>query len=355
MRYPLLLSFQEAFDKIEQFDTIIDTRSQLEFSEDHIFDAINCPVLNDKQRMQVGTLHKQVNAFEAKKLGAILIARNASFHIDKFFLDKPKEWKPLVYCWRGGKRSSAMVHIMSEIGWPVAQLQGGYLEYRRYVNDSLAELPNKFTFNVICGPTGSGKSRLLQALFQQGAQVLDLEEIATHRGSILGSIPEKLQPKQKFFESLIWQRLKSFDCQYPVFIESESRKIGNLQVPKVLIEKMRDSPCFSIRLALSCRIKLLMEDYVHFLDNDSLLSTQLEYLARYHGYQKVKYWQNLRLSGDIEELVKELLLVHYDPAYSQSISRNFRHFCKAKVVDIPDISGDTLLYIAKSLNENKEI
>jgi tRNA 2-selenouridine synthase len=354
MKYPALLSFEEILPQLQQFDAIIDTRSQSEFAEDHIPGAINCPVLDDAQRVQVGTMYKQVNTFEAKKLGALLVARNIAFHIETLFLDKPREWTPLVYCWRGGNRSGSMAHIMAKIGWPVVQLDGGYREYRRHVNASLAELPQRFSFKVICGPTGSGKSRLLQVLAQQGAQVLDLERMAAHRGSVLGNLPAELQPSQKTFESRIWEALQRFDPRHPVFIESESKKVGNLRVPEMLMERMRSSPCFAVALARPDRVRLLLEDYAHFIADPALLNTQLACLTYVHGRELVAYWQQLSLSGRIEELVDALLLKHYDPAYAQSIKRNFDQFSEAQILDLPDISDATFQRAARLLNQESQ-
>src|SRR5450830_1691705 len=149
MRYPEIISFDSIADHLSQFDCVIDVRSPSEFAEDHIPGAINCPVLDDEERKRVGTLYKQVNAFEAKKVGAAIVAHNIAKHIDAQFIDKPRDWKPLIYCWRGGNRSGAMAHILARIGWPAIQLDGGYGEYRRHVNTALTELPVLFSYQVV--------------------------------------------------------------------------------------------------------------------------------------------------------------------------------------------------------------
>src|SRR5215210_6569230 len=189
------------------FDAVIDTRSPAEYAEDHIPGAISAPVLDDLERAEIGTLYKQVSPFDAKKRGAALVARNVSRHVETLFSGQAREWQPLVYCWRGGKRSGAMAHILREIGWKAATLEGGYKAYRRWVVDQLEELPARFEFRVIHGPTGSGKSRFLTALREAGAQALDLEALAAHRGSVLGELPDRPQPSQKMFESLLLQAL----------------------------------------------------------------------------------------------------------------------------------------------------
>lgn len=349
MKYPALLSFESILPQLEQFDSIIDVRSPSEFAEDHIPGAINCPVLDDEERVRVGTIYKQVNAFEAKKIGAAIVARNIGHHIDSLFLDKPRDWKPLIYCWRGGNRSGAMAHILAKIGWPVVQLDGGYKEYRRHVNSTLAELPAHFTYNVVCGTTGSGKSRLLETLAAEGAQVLDLEQLAAHRGSVLGNLPSEPQPTQKAFESRLWQTLRRFNPAQVVFVESESKKVGNVRVPESLIEKMRSSTCLSLSLTTHDRVRLLMQDYAHFIANPELLNTQLACLISLHGREKIARWQAMSSSNQMEALVEELLNDHYDPAYRRSIDKNFVQFAQAQILELPDISKQAFDEMARYL------
>src|SRR5918996_464333 len=227
----------------KQFDTIIDVRSPAEYAEDHIPGAISAPVLDDAERAEVGTLYKQVSPFDAKKAGAALVAKNVSRHIDELFNGKDKAWRPLVYCWRGGKRSGAMAHILREVGWNADTLEGGYKAYRRWVLQELEKIPEKLDFRVIHGPTGSGKSRLLTALRRASAQVLDLEDLAAHRGSVLGNLPDRPQPSQKMFESMLLHKLSDLQPGKPVYVEGESKKIGELQIPEALMSSMRASAC----------------------------------------------------------------------------------------------------------------
>jgi tRNA 2-selenouridine synthase len=349
MKYPALLAVSDVLPDLDRYDAIIDVRSESEFAEDHIPGAINCPVLSDAERARVGTLYKQTGSFEAKKIGAALVSRNIAQHIDRVFADKPRDWKPLVYCWRGGNRSGSMTLVLAKIGWPAVQLDGGYKEYRRHVNQALAELPSRFRFNVICGTTGSGKSRLLQTLAANGAQVLDLEQLASHRGSVLGHLPSETQPTQKSFESSIWQRLRQFDPQRTVFVESESKKIGNLRVPDALMENMRASDCISLVLSRDNRVRLLMEDYAHFISGPAILNAQLECLVTLHGREKIARWQMMALDGRMELLVEELLADHYDPAYTRSIDRNFSRFSQAVQLNLDGISNDCFCQAAQQL------
>jgi tRNA 2-selenouridine synthase len=349
MKYPAVLSFEAILPSLSEFDTIIDARSESEFALDHIPGAINCPVLNDEERILVGTTYKQVNAFEAKKIGAPLVARNIGRYIDTLFAGKPRDWKPLVYCWRGGNRSGSMAHILAKVGWPVVQLDGGYKAYRNYVNAAL-ENPPALPFRVICGTTGSGKSRLLETLESIGAQVLDLERLAAHRGSVLGHLPGEPQPSQKMFETRIWDKLRGFDPARPVFVESESKKVGNLRVPEAVMERMRASPCISLQLAQPKRVELLMEDYRHFALNPGALNAQLDHLVQLHGRAKIDAWHEMANSGRMPALVDELLVLHYDPAYLRSIDRNFVQYPQAEVLELPGISKDDFLAAARRLH-----
>jgi len=338
MKYPALLSAEEVLAHLDDYDSVIDVRSESEFAIDHVPGAINCPVLNDGERAQVGTIYKQNSAFEAKKIGAALVARNIALHLQQTLADKPRDWKPLIYCWRGGNRSGAMALVLAKIGWPSVQLDGGYREYRRCVLSLLDSEPDTLTFRVICGPTGSGKSRLLTSLAGEGAQVLDLEQLAMHRGSVLGGIPGEPQPSQKMFESLIWQKLRSFTTARPVYVESESRKIGNLRVPEKLMEKMRASYCVHLQTSIADRVALLIEDYPHLVVDSTRLGDQLDHLVALHGHATIRAWRDMAQTGEISRLVEALLTQHYDPAYLRSIQRNFGGYARARSLTLEAIS-----------------
>jgi tRNA 2-selenouridine synthase len=309
--------------QVDDFDEIIDVRSEGEFAEDHIPGAINLPVLNNAERERVGTIYKQVSSFDAKKIGAALVSANISRHINAIMLDRPRDWRPLIYCWRGGGRSGAMAHVLVQIGWKVGQLDGGYKAYRRAIIDELTTLPARFDWRVVCGMTGTGKSRLLHALRAQGAQVLDLEELAAHRGSVLGNLPDAPQPAQKMFESRVWHALKHLSPERPVYVESESRKIGKLRVPAELIDAMWQSACVVIEAPIPVRVALLMDEYVHFLSDAKLLNTQLDCLRSLHGGVVIDNWQDMARDSQWSRLTEELLVKHYDPAYTRAIVNHY--------------------------------
>jgi tRNA 2-selenouridine synthase len=328
--------------QLSDFDEIIDVRSPAEYAEDHIPGAISAPVLNDEQRAEIGTLYTQVSPFVAKKRGAALIARNVAQHLETSFSDKPKQWKPLVYCWRGGQRSGAMAHILAQVGWSTGRLSGGYKTYRRHVLAELESLPATLQFRVVCGPTGSGKSRLLRVLQEQAAQVLDLEALAQHRGSLLGNLPDEVQPAQKMFDSRLWDALRHFDARHPVFVEAESKKIGLINTPESLLLKMRTSDCLLIEAPVAARVQLLIEDYKHFLSDPALLVQRLTPLLPLHGRQVLDHWQMLAEQGEWAALVEKLLTQHYDPAYRRSTASNFTRLSAAKVLLLDNLDDATL-------------
>ena len=313
----------DALARLAEFDTVIDARSEDEYAEDRLPGSVNWPSLNNEERRIVGTEYKQVSPFVAQKRGAALVARNIASHIERDVLDKPKDWKPLIYCWRGGKRSGSLALVLGQIGFRVHLLEGGYREYRRAVIVALDELPKHFDYRVVCGTTGSGKSRLLQVLAARGAQVLDLEALANHRGSVLGLVPGSPQPGQKQFDSRLWDRLRGFDPARPVYVESESKKVGDLRVPERLIEHMRAAPCIRLDLSLQARVALLMQDYHFFVKDTAAFCERLDALRVLRGNEVVKGWQEAARAGRTEEVVRELLVRHYDPIYLQSIERNF--------------------------------
>src|SRR5882724_1558290 len=307
----------------KNFDAILDARTPAEYALDHIPGAVSAPVLDDAQRAEVGTLYKQVSAFEAKKLGAALVAQNVARHIEQMFRGKDKNWRPLVYCWRGGKRSGAMAHILREVGWDASTLEGGYRAYRRWVVEQFATLPLEMELIVVHGPTGSGKSRFLAALRRAGAQVLDLEGLVAHRGSVLGGLPGERQPSQKWFESQLLAALEKSDRLRAVYVEGESKKIGEIQVPEALMARMRASRCVILETDLPTRVTLLLDEYRHFLEDRRALDAQLDCLIDLHGRERIGEWKALAAAGKWREFVERLLVQHYDPAYRRSSMKNY--------------------------------
>jgi len=335
--------------QLDAFDEVIDVRSPAEFALDHVPEAVNCPVLDDAERARVGTLYKQVSPFDAKKIGAALVSKNIARHIDEQFRGRDRGWRPLVYCWRGGQRSSAMAHVLRQVGWDAATLEGGYRAYRREVMAQLEETPQLFRFKVVCGATGSGKSRLLAALAAQGAQALDLERLARHRGSLLGELPGDPQPSQKMFDSLVWSALKGLDPARPVFVEAESKKIGQLQVPAQLLERMREGECLRLEVPATERVRFLIEEYRHFLEKPAALKEKLQCLTSRHGHAVIDRWLAQTDSRAWGELVSDLLVTHYDPSYLRAATQNYLHYDEAQALSLERLDETGMAHAATEL------
>jgi tRNA 2-selenouridine synthase len=335
--------------QLHSFDSIIDARSEAEYALDHLPQALNWPTLNNAQRHEIGTLYKQVNAFEAKKRGAAMAAHNIAQHLERHVLSQPREWRPLAYCWRGGKRSGSLALILDQIGFRVTLLEGGYKAFRAATVEAMPSLVGHLRWQVVCGPTGCGKTRLLQALQSQGAQVLDLEALANHRSSVLGAIMGLPQPSQKHFDTLLWDSLRQFDPTRPVYVECESKKVGNVAIPTPLIDAIRTSPCLHIDLPIDSRIALLLEDYDHLVQNTDYFCARLDILAQFKGKQLVQAWKEQVQQGQLKPVVQDLLAQHYDPIYQQSMARNFSQITHAQTLTPKDHSVPAMQELARHL------
>ena len=335
----------QALQEMGHFDSIIDARSPAEFAIDHLPGAINWPTLNDAQRAEVGTLFAQQGAQAARRIGAIYAARNIADHLERALSTIARDWRPLLYCWRGGQRSGALAIILDQIGFRIGVLDGGYKAFRAAMLQDFPARIAALQLRVICGTTGSGKTRLLAALARRGAQVLDLEALALHRSSVLGGVPHQPQPSQKRFDTLLWQALYALDATRPVYVESESRKIGDLSVPLALSDAMRNAPCLVLHLPLEQRVALLLQDYPHWVAQPEAFCERLQALVALRGHDTVAQWQALVRAGRFNEVVEALLRDHYDPGYLRSMERNFVHYRAANFIAAQAISSadmDTL-------------
>ena len=344
----------EVLAQLDTFDAVIDARSEAEYALDHLPGAVNWPTLNDEERQTIGTMYVQVNAFESKKRGAAIAARNIAQHIEQHVVDKPREWRPLAYCWRGGKRSGALSIVLDQIGFRVTLVEGGYKAFRAAMLLDITRRVSQLDFQVICGTTGSGKTRLLQVLAEEGAQVLDLEALAQHRSSVLGAIPGQPQPTQKRFDTLIWDTLRRFDPQRPVFVESESKKVGNVAVPFSLVERMRGSPCWDLSLSMEERVALLLEEYDFFVKDSVRFCNRLDVLAEFRGKAVVQGWKDQVAKGNWSPVVQDLLVQHYDPVYLQSMQRNFSQYTKAQSITPGDRSLASMGRLARHMLQGME-
>ncbi|MEO1952838.1 tRNA 2-selenouridine(34) synthase MnmH [Thioclava sp.] len=305
------------------FDTIIDVRSPSEFAEDHIPGAINLPVLDDEERARVGTIYKQVAPFDARKIGAALVAQNAAKHLQGPLSDKEGGWRPLVYCWRGGQRSGSFATILKQVGWRVELVEGGYKAFRSLVVEAgLAEMPCPVV--VLDGNTGTAKTDILKAARAQGAQVIDLEGLANHRGSLFGAM-EGGQSSQKDFESRLIMEIAALDPARPVLLEAESSKIGDLQLPAGIWAAIKDAPRLRVRAPLSERAQYLARAYADITADADRLLAVLDQLRPFQPAERIAAWQAQATAGEYAALAGELMRDHYDPRYEKHRARHVEH------------------------------
>ncbi|MDP3494050.1 MAG: tRNA 2-selenouridine(34) synthase MnmH [Hyphomonadaceae bacterium] len=309
----------EAVDhaSLTQYDMIIDVRSPGEFAEDHIPGAVNLPVLDNDERAVVGTTYVQESRFLARRMGAALVAKNIGRHLDGALADMGPNFKPLVYCWRGGQRSNSMALVLAQVGWRTLVLQGGYKTYRRAVQQRLYDGELGFRFVLLDGGTGTGKTEILNRVKAMGGQVIDLEAIARHRGSLFGAIVGTPQPSQKWFESCLADQLERMDPKRPVLLEAESSKIGQRTLPPSMWKAMEAAPRIQLSAPLDVRSAYLVNSYPDVIADRELLASVLSRLEVYPGRKQLANWRSLADVGKFQELVRQVVERHYDPSYAR--------------------------------------
>ena len=332
----------------DQYALIIDARSPHEFIEDHVPGAVNLPVVDDAEFAEVGIQYK-TDQHAAYLIGAQHSFRNLAAHTASLISRYKPEDRFLVYCFRGGKRSALWAANLRLIGFTVDVVPGGWKRYRNWVRDSLAALPQRMAFRVVCGPTNSGKTRLLQALARQGEQVLDLEGLARHKGSLLGDLPGQPQPTQKYFDTLVLDVMRRFDPARPVWIEAESKKVGRLLVPEELTAAMRRAPTIHLSVPMAERVRLCREDYAHFAADPRSMVAKLQSLKPLVGGEELARWQALADAGRADELFERLMTQHYDPAYSRSTTREFGPGDGANQWALASLQPDALAATARAM------
>jgi len=306
------------------FDAIVDARTPSEFAEDHIPGAINLPVLSDAERHEVGTIYVQDSRFKARRIGGAYVARNVANYLQTVMADWPGSFQPLVYCWRGGMRSHSMAVILAQVGWRTTVLRGGYHNYRRRVVDRLYDGASLRHVILIDGHTGTGKTEVLQRLAERGVQTIDLEGLAEHRGSLLGALPGRTQPRQKMFESRLLAAIDKLDPERPVVVEAESSKVGERMLPPVLWSAMTQAPRIELQAPAPERARYLAGAYAELGNDAETLIGLLSRLPDHPGRKRLEAWTALARAGALEELAAGLMEAHYDPAYRRSSRQHER-------------------------------
>ena len=329
------------------YSLVIDARSPREYAEDHIPGAVNLPVVYDEEFAEVGTRHV-TDPHSAYLIGVQYSLHNIAEHMKSLITRFGPTDRMLVYCFRGGKRSKLWADNLRTIGYEVDVLRGGWKNYRRWVIASLKTLPHSFEYRVLSGSTGAGKTRLLGALSEVGEQVLDLEDMANHRGSLIGEVPGLAQPSQKTFDTLLLDAMRRLDPDRPVWIEAESKKIGNVQLPDALFEAMHLASPIRIEAPMQERVRLWREDYAHLAANPVAMVEQLEPLKPLVGGKELATWHELAAAGNVDALFARVMVHHYDPCYARSTKRSYRSG-EGETIALPSLGHDRLLEAARDL------
>ncbi|NIF56089.1 tRNA 2-selenouridine(34) synthase MnmH [Burkholderia sp. Ax-1724] len=340
-------------DTLKKFDLVIDARSPREFAEDHLPGAINLPVVFDDEYAEVGTTHR-TDPMRAYQIGVAYSLKNIARHLELPYFQTSRRSSILVYCFRGGKRSKLWADTLETIGYKVERLPKGWKGYRNWVRQTLEEIPANLQFNVLSGPTGCGKTRLLTALRKAGSQVIDLEDIASHRGSIIGAIPGRPQPTQKLFDSMLLAELYRLTPEKPVWIESESKRIGHVQLPTALFNKMHEGRLFSVQTPMPERIAMWRREYPHFEKDPKGLVIQLSHLKSLVSRVTLQKWMSLAECNEIDALFESIMLDYYDPAYSRSTRKNYSHTGCSTGIQLKTLDSTYLATIAKYLISESE-
>jgi tRNA 2-selenouridine synthase len=341
-------------DALRKFDLIIDARSPREFAEDHLPGAINLPVVFDEEYAEIGTAHR-TDPMRAYQIGVPYSLRNIARHLELPFFRTSRRATILVYCFRGGKRSKLWTDALETIGYKVERLPTGWKGYRNWVRETLAEMPTRLQLNVLSGPTGCGKTRLLLALREAGAQVLDLEALASHRGSIIGAIPGQAQPSQKLFDSLLLAEMSRLDLSKQVWIESESKRIGRVQLPTALFDQMHGGRLYAVDTPMAERIAMWHREYPHFERDPAALVAQLGYLKALVGGATLQEWSSLAERGEIDALFESIMVDYYDPAYFRSTKKNYVQTEHAIEIKLETLDSSYLATIAGRLISESSI
>ena len=305
----------------DDFDALIDVRAPAEFAEDHLPGAVNLPVLDDAERARVGTIYTQESPFLARRIGAALVARNAARHLDGYLACKGPRFRPLVYCWRGGQRSGSFATILRQVGWRAETIEGGYRSWRRLVKAALYDAPFRAPVVLLDGNTGTAKTQILSALRARGVQVIDLEGLARHRGSLFGEVPGG-QPAQKGFETALAARIAALDPARPVLVEAESSKIGAINLPPALWRAMQAAPRIEIGAPRAVRAGYLAAAYGDIVAEPARLGAVIAQLRPFHAAERIADWQALAAAGEVTALAAELITHHYDPRYAKARARD---------------------------------
>ena len=331
---------------------LIDVRSEGEFAEGTIPDAINICFLDDEARARVGTEYKQIGSDRAKRLGLELVSPRLSQMVQRYDQITAKDKKVVLFCWRGGMRSKFVAQLLDMMGFEVYLVEGGYKAYRRHVNAYFNQALSQRAV-VVHGLTGVGKTLLLRKLAENGLPVLDLEGLAVHRGSVFGKVGLPQSPTQKGFESLIFNALKESEPAGIFLVECESKRLGRLLVPTAVMESMKKGYKILLYSPLEVRVRRSLDEYTIGFDEEENINQLLEatkLLEKYLGRKKVELLQKLIADGLMDKAVELLLVQYYDPLYRYSDGPSSEYDLSVDTTDI-DFAVQKITSFVTSLPE----
>lgn len=310
----LMLLTIENFLKLRQSHPVVDVRSQGEFSDGHVRGAINIPILNNEERVAVGTDYKQKGQQEAIKTGFRLVGPRLLDIINET-QSITKDLEILVHCWRGGMRSSNFCQFMGMAGIKSHQLKGGYKAYR---NEALESFRKPLQIVLLTGCTGSGKSEVLRALKANGEQVLDLEDLAHHKGSAFGGLLMPQQPSTEQFQNELFEEILTLDLSKRIWVEDESIAIGKIFLPHDFWVRMSGSPLVQMDVSKDIRVQRLVSEYGS-ANREEFLGIMGKVVNKLGG-QHYNTAKEKLLQGDMASTI-DVLLTYYDKAYLNSIAK----------------------------------
>ncbi len=324
------IEYQELINEDLSNSIFIDVRSPKEFEKDTIPNAINIPILDNEERISVGSTYKNVSTEEARILGIEIVSKKLPRFYEEITSLK-KDYKNLIFfCSRGGYRSSSIVALLQSLGHKnIWKLKGGYKDYRAYVRNHLEEELKDLSFITLYGNTGSGKTLILEELRKRGMDVIDLEGAANHRGSMLGGVGLAEQNSQKKFESIIFDKLRNRKTNY-IFIEGESRKIGKIIIPEALFKAFKhEGTAIKINTSIEDRLDIILAEYINGHNEDIIES--LEHFRDFLGNDKVdEYIDNVN-SNNFRFVARDLMINYYDPMYEKNNNIYYKEFFNSSI------------------------
>lgn len=317
------IEYEEVLKGFNKPYVFIDVRSPREFEEATIPGSINIPLFSDLEREEIGTVYVKESHEKAKKLGIEIVSRKLPIIYDEFRKIDESNKISIIFCARGGMRSSSIASLLEAIGMKVYKLYSGYKGYRAYINGCLPKVFEEIKFVVLYGNTGTAKTHLLHKLKEKGYDILDIEGCANHRGSLLGSVGLGDQNSQKMFESLVFDQLKNRKRNV-VFTEGESKRIGKIIMTDSMYNSIQSGKNVLVNAPISSRVNNIKNDYITNSESLNEIVEALTRMKKYISESRIENYINNIKKGEIDLVIEDLMIKYYDPMYNhKNISYDF--------------------------------